>query len=99
MPDEDDREEPEEIDLFEVIRAEGELVAFQKWDSGGPGGGAGEVELYSYEGLFYVFHDAGMEEYEEPWRGIEANGIDRETSATVRIWISPDLLAKRLPNL
>ena len=40
------------------------LIAEQEWDSGGPGAGAGVDYIYEFEGKYYVYHDAGIDEYE-----------------------------------
>ena len=54
----------EEEDEWGKIRNEGDLIAEQEWDSGGPGAGAGVVSVYKFEGKYYVDTDAGMFEYE-----------------------------------
>ena len=54
----------EEEDEWGKIRNEGDLIAEQEWDSGGPGAGAGVVSVYEFEGKYYVDHDAGIDEYE-----------------------------------
>ena len=50
-------------DEWELIRSNGEIIAEQDWDSGGPGIGAGVVTLYHYKDKYYVEHDAGIDEY------------------------------------
>ena len=62
-------------DLWETIRNKGELVASQEWDSGGPGAGAGEVDVYEYNGRFFVFHGAGASEYETLYEARVNNGF------------------------
>lgn len=79
-------EDAEEL-LFYRILEEGELVAYQDWDSGGPGAGAGRVSVYLFEGRYYGFHDAGMEgPFEDKVAAIDAVGLDCVTDATRRIW-------------
>ena len=79
-------EEDEEEDLFELILQDGEEVAYQDWDSGGPG--AGRVSVYRYRDRFYVMHDTALTgPYETKAEAISANGVDTETDATVRIWL------------
>jgi hypothetical protein len=39
--------------LDDLIRDEGCLVGLQEWDSGGPGAGAGTVDVYKFRGLFF----------------------------------------------
>ena len=51
-------------DEWELIRSNGEIIAEQDWDSGGPGIGAGTVTLYHYKDKYYVEHDAGIDEYQ-----------------------------------
>ena len=81
----------EDQDLSEIVREQGELLASQEWDSGGPGAGAGVVELYEYDRRYYVFHDAGVSEYDDPLEALASSGIATETDATTSIWISLEL--------
>lgn len=84
---EDDDLEEEEQDLGEIILEDGKEVAYQDWDSGGPGAGAGRVSVFEYEGLFYVFHDAGMEGgYATIDEAMDKNGVVTVNNATVSIW-------------
>ena len=62
-------------DFWASIREAGELVASQEWDSGGPGAGAGVVEVYEYNERFFVFHDAGVSEYETLYEALRENGL------------------------
>ena len=57
----------DDYDMFEQISDQGSLVAYQDWDSGGPGAGAGRVSVYEYEGEFYVSHDAGIDGPHKVW--------------------------------
>ena len=50
-------------------------MASQEWDSGGPGAGAGVVEVYEYHERFFVFHDAGVSEYETLYEALRENGL------------------------
>ena len=74
-------------ELFEQILEDGLEVAYQDWDSGGPGAGAGRDSVRLYGGVFYVFHDAGMD---GPFRlmseAIASGGIDQINDATVAVW-------------
>lgn len=63
-------------DLGAFLRSKGDLVASQEWDSGGPGSGAGVVEVYEYDGRFSVLHDAGISMYETAGEARRNNGID-----------------------
>ena len=77
----------EEEDEWEKIRNEGDLIAEQEWDSGGPGAGAGVVSVYEFEGKYYVDHDAGIDEYETKE---EALSQIPENEATVSTTIYDD---------
>ncbi|HXI17499.1 MAG TPA: hypothetical protein VNM48_14125 [Chloroflexota bacterium] len=84
---EDDGTEDEEQEYGERVIEDGEEVAYQDWDSGGPGAGAGRVSILKYEGLFFVCHDAGLEGgYATIDEAMEASGAVRVTDATVAIW-------------
>src|SRR4051794_3331894 len=50
-------DDDDEGDLWEAIRDYGRLVGRQEWDSGGPGAGAGTVDVYFYRGTFYSDND------------------------------------------
>ena len=47
--------------LHEKDRGEGTLVAKKQWDSGSPGVGAGSVEVYAFQDLFFVDDDSGID--------------------------------------
>ena len=82
-------------DLFEIVPEQGLLLALQEWESGGPGVHAHVVELYEYKGMYYVIHDAGMDEYDDPQEALKRSGITTKTEATTSISISPELLEHR----
>ena len=46
------------------------------------------ISLYFYNNSFFVFHDAGMDEFNSAKAAIESNGINVRTEATVEIWIN-----------
>jgi hypothetical protein len=46
--------------MEQTIVEEGELVATQAWNSGGPGAGAGVSFVYKYRGLFFTSTDFGI---------------------------------------
>jgi hypothetical protein len=83
---------PEQQEQFEEerdnrIMEKGTEVAYQDWDSGGPGAGAGRLSVYRYRGQFYVFHDAGMMgPYATLRRAAMEGGIERVNDATTAIW-------------
>ena len=81
-------------DLFEAVRAKGERLAWQSWDSGGPGAGAGQDELWEYAGKYFVYHDAGMDQYDDAQQAMAESRIASRTDATDEIWIS-DKIGKR----
>lgn len=74
-------------DIGERIFEDGQEVAYQDCDSGGPGAGAGRVSVYEYEQKFYVFHDAGMDgPFATKAEAIKAGGVDIVNHATREIW-------------
>ena len=84
----DEADEAEDDFFFDNLIDNGEEVAYQDWDSGGPGAGAGRVSVYRYRHKFYVVHDAGLSgPYNTKAEAISANAVDRETDATVGIWL------------
>ena len=82
-------------DLFEIVPEQGQLLALQEWESGGPGVHTHAVELYEYKGTYYVIHDAGVDEYDDPQEALERSGITKKTEATTSISILPELLESR----
>ena len=55
---------------------------------GSSGAGAGSDKCYFYNNSFFVFHDAGMDEFNSAKAAIESNGINVRTDAKVEIWIN-----------
>jgi hypothetical protein len=47
--------------LHEKVRDEGVLVAEQQWNSDNPGAGAGSVNVYEFQALFFVDDDSGID--------------------------------------
>jgi hypothetical protein len=79
-------------DIWDAIRHEGRLVGRQEWDSGGPGAGAGVVDVYLYRGAFYADNDAEAHGPCETFdKAAKAVGLFIETSATKRIWVDPQI--------
>jgi len=65
----------------------GTVVAYQEWDSGAAGAGAGIVRVYRIEGLYFLDDDMGINgphaDKREPMR---LGGVDRVSRATVELW-------------
>lgn len=72
----------------ERIRDEGEVVAEQEWDSGGPGAGAGVSRVIFFKGRYWGEHDAGRE---GPFESLDdaawAAGVYHITDATVKVQV------------
>jgi len=68
---------------FERIREQGDMLAEQYWDSGGPGAGAGYVTAFDYHGVFLVVGDAGLRIC--PSREEAIRDATAETDATVSV--------------
>jgi len=85
-PDGEDEDDP-----WEAIREKGRLVGSLAWDSGGPGAGAGTVDVWFYRGGFYSDND--VEGY-GPFRTFEeaANAVSlfHVNEATTAIWVDPE---------
>ena len=86
-----DDEDEDEGDLWEAIRENGRLVARQEWDSGGPGAGAGTVDVYFYRDAFYSDNDV------EPYgpfntfdQAADAVSLFHINTATTRIWVDAE---------
>lgn len=74
-------------DFFDRLLKEGEEVAYQDWDSGGPGAGAGRVSVYRFENRYFGIHDAGLEgPFNTKVEAVAALGIEAINEATVEIW-------------
>lgn len=73
--------------FLEAVVERGTRVAYQEWDSGGPGAGAGCTTVYRYGGLYFVSHDAGLDgPYDDRQTAVDEFQIDRVGAATVEIW-------------
>lgn len=73
------------IDFNDVITSE--MVAYQDWDSGGPGAGAGRVSVHLRRGEFFVVNDAGLDaQYATEEEAIAGSGVNVISDATVKIW-------------
>lgn len=87
--DEQDRELDAEQDdeLITEVLDQGRKVAFQFWDSGAPGAGAGEVSVYKHRGKFYLFDDVGMHGPFETKAAAKDQGcVEQINEATREIW-------------
>jgi hypothetical protein len=85
--DEDDDE-----DQWEAIRERGRLVGCQAWDSGGPGAGAGTVDVYLYRGAFYADNDVeAYGPFETFLEAANAVSLFHINAATTSIWVDPEL--------
>jgi len=74
-------------DLIQRILEHGELVAYQDWDSGGPGAGAGRDGVYRYGRKFCVLHDAGLSgPFTSIVKALKEGEIDVINGATRRVW-------------
>jgi hypothetical protein len=64
------------------------VVGRQEWDSGGPGAGAGTVNVYQFRGIFISENDVDMYgPFDSFADAAAAVGLFTETSATTRIWV------------
>jgi hypothetical protein len=73
--------------VFEKILEEGKDVAWQEWDSGSPGAGAGKVSIRNYKGNFYVVNDAGISgPYSSKKDALNKSGVQVVNESTVVIW-------------
>jgi len=81
-------DEEDDEDLWAAIREQGRLVGRQEWDSGGPGAGAGTVDVYLYCAAFYSDND--VDAY-GPFRtfleAANATGLFHVNEATTKIWV------------
>ena len=72
----------------DLIRSEGILVGRQEWDSGGPGAGAGTINVYLFRGIFISDDDVGSYgPYESFADAAAAVGLYTATDATTSIWV------------
>ena len=72
--------------IDDKIDTEGALVARHERDSGGPGAGAGVVDVCKFRGLFFASNDVGFYgPYEGFTEAAEAVALLTVTDATTRI--------------
>jgi hypothetical protein len=80
----------------DLIRSEGRIVGRQEWDSGGPGAGAGTINVYLFRGIFISDDDVGSYgPYESFADAAAAVGLHTATDATTSIWIHPQFEGSR----
>jgi hypothetical protein len=81
----------EEDDPWDVLREEGRLVGRHEWDSGGPGAGAGTVDVWLYSGSFYSDNDVEPHgPFETFLEAAEVVGLFHVNEATTNIWVDPE---------
>jgi hypothetical protein len=77
-------------DICDAIRSKGWLVGRQEWDSGGPGAGAGTVDVYCFRRVFIAENEVATygpyHSFAEAAAGV---GLFRKTAATRKIWVHP----------
>ena len=77
--------------LHEKVRDEGDLVAEKQWNSGNPGVGAGSVEVYAFQDLFFVDDDSGIDgAYEKFSDAADDCMLLQVNDTTEKIWVDPD---------
>jgi len=75
-----------EDNLHDRLIDEGEVIAYQDWDSGGPGAGAGQVSVCEYGGEYYILHDAGHSgPYQDMEKALRESGVTMNNEATREI--------------
>jgi hypothetical protein len=75
-------------DVDDMIRSEGRLVGQQEWDSGGPGAGAGTVDVYQFRGVYVCYDDVNAYgPFEAFADAAAAVDLFTKTEATTRIWV------------
>jgi len=73
--------------IHDLIQQEGTRVARQDWDSGGPGAGAGTVDVVLFRTVFVTYDDVGcFGPFEEFFAAAKSVGLFVVTDATTRIW-------------
>jgi hypothetical protein len=78
-------------DVWEAIREDGRIVGRQEWDSGGPGAGAGTVDVYFYRGSFYSDDDVGgYGPFEKFLEAANVVSLFHVNAATTAIWVDPE---------
>ena len=75
--------------FYDLVERYGFELAFQEWDSGAPGAGAGVVSLRRLWGRFFLFHDAGYTEFRTAYDAWAE--ITKITTATTYLSISKEL--------
>jgi len=82
-----DESDEDEDDVWDRIRKKGVEVAYQVWDSGGPGAGMGQVTVYEYQGQYYADGDIGISDpCTTKAEAADFYGVFDVNSSTVRIW-------------
>jgi hypothetical protein len=67
-------------------------VGRQEWDSGGPGAGAGTVDVWHYRDAFYSDNDVeGHGPFDTFLEAAEAVDLFHVNEATTNIWADPKL--------
>ena len=75
----------------ELIWAEGIVVGLKNWDSGGPGAGAGTVEVRLFRGAFFASDDEGIfGPYKTFAAAAKVVGLMVRNAATKRIWVADE---------
>ncbi len=73
---------------WDDILSQGVLCAYQDWDSGGPGAGAGRVSCHRYRRRYYVMHDAGLDgPFATIAQAIDGSSLFAVTEATQVMWL------------
>jgi hypothetical protein len=76
--------------MDETLHAKGVLVGRQEWDSGGPGAGAGALDVCKFRGEFYSSDDVGnYGPYAMFMEAARAVGLFEVNNATTSIWVNP----------
>ncbi len=77
-------------EVQELMWEEAEVVGQRDWDSGGPGGGAGSVNVRLFRGVFIGDDDENcFGPYDTFDEAADAIALFFETSATTGIWVDP----------
>jgi len=84
-------DEGQDDEPWQAIRERGRLVGRQEWDSGGPGAGAGTVDVYLYRGAFYADDDVDAHgPFETFPEAANAVSLFHINAATTSIWVDPE---------
>jgi hypothetical protein len=77
-------------DVCDLMRDKRCLVGRQDWDSGGPGAGAGTVDVYQFRGVFVGEDDVLIYgPFDSFAEAAAAVRLFHETDATTKIWVDP----------